>query len=77
MSLHCNTCGKDVFDNKEDYYMLKDEIWEELCKKNNYSLYWILCKSCGEKALGRKFTLWDFKDIPMNYEHGHLKELEK
>jgi hypothetical protein len=76
MSLHCNLCGKDVFAEPQDYYMLYYDIWLELCQKNNLNPYWILCKACGEKALGRKFTKDDFQRMPMNYEHGHLREVE-
>ena len=77
MSLHCNTCGKDVFENPEDYYMLKDDVWEEIWGRNWLSPYWIICKDCGEKMLGRKFTEDDFQDIEMNYEHGHLKRRKR
>lgn len=74
MTLHCNTCGKDIFAEPQDYYMLHDTVWLELCQKQHLSPYWLLCKDCGEKALGRKFTKDDFMDIEMNYEHGHLNK---
>ena len=66
-SLHCNSCGKDVFQEPQDYFMLKDEIWQEVCKSDYVSIYSVLCKDCTEKALGRKLVREDYQDnIPCN-----------
>ena len=59
-SLHCSTCGKDVFKDPLDYYMLKNKIWEEeICNNDYISKTYVLCKDCAEKILGRKFTIED------------------
>lgn len=68
-SLYCTTCGKDVFDNPLDYYMLRDEVWAELCENGDCSSTWLICKECGEKFLGRKFRVEDMKNAPINYEY--------
>lgn len=65
--LYCNTCGKSVFDDPLDYYMLKDKVWKEICDKGILSPHRIICKKCGEKFLGRKFTPEDMTDAPVNY----------
>ena len=67
-SLHCSTCGKDVFKDPRDYYMLKDELWEEICNNDYISKTDVLCLSCAEKILGRKITSEDLKtDVGCNY----------
>lgn len=73
-SLHCNGCGKDVFENKEDYFMLKDEIWQEVCKSDYVSIYNVLCKDCTEKVLGRKLVKEDYQ--PNNPCNEFLFEVE-
>lgn len=67
-SLHCNTCGKDVFKSGYDYYMLKNEVWNEVCDNDYISKTDVLCLDCAEKILGRKFKKDDFLDIEMNNE---------
>lgn len=62
-SLHCNTCGKDVFKNKGDYFMLKNKVWQEVCANDYVSQYYVLCKDCTEKFLGRKLTKDDYADF--------------
>ena len=64
--LHCNACGKDVCLDKNDYYMLKDEVWAEICKNDYVDWHYILCRECGEAFLGRKFTKADLADVPLN-----------
>ena len=66
MSLHCNTCGKDVYKNKEDYFMLKDEVWEEVCNNDYIAQTHILCKRCTEHFLGRNLTKEDYTKAPVN-----------
>ena len=66
MSLHCNACGKDVFKEKGDYFMLKDEIWEEVCNNDYISPASVLCKKCTEHFLGRELTREDYKNVPCN-----------
>lgn len=65
-SLHCNHCGKDVFKEIGDYFMLKDEIWQQVCNNNFVSKTHVLCKKCTEHYLGRELTLDDYNDAPVN-----------
>lgn len=58
-SLHCSTCGKDVFKDPKDYFMLKDELWDEVCNNDYISKDFVLCLDCTEKILGRKITSED------------------
>ena len=65
-SLHCNTCGKDVFKDPNDYFMLREEIWKEACDNEYISTTDVLCKSCVEKILGRKLVKSDYTSAPVN-----------
>lgn len=65
-SLHCSTCGKDVFKDSRDYFMVKDEIWKQITDNDYINTTDVLCKDCAEKILGRKFKKSDYLDIPMN-----------
>lgn len=58
-SLHCSTCSKDVFKDPKDYFMLKDELWEEICNNDYISKDFVLCLDCVVKILGRKITFED------------------
>lgn len=66
MSLHCNHCGKDVFKELGDYFMLKDDVWEQVCDNGFASKDMVLCKRCTEYWLGRKLTIDDYNDAPVN-----------
>ena len=74
-SLHCNLCGKDVFKEPNDYFMVKNAIWAEVCDNDYISPTYILCNSCTEKILGRKLTREDYTDAPVN--ESNLAELEE
>lgn len=65
-SLHCNRCGKNVFKEIGDYFMLKDEIWQQVCNNDFVSTTHVLCKKCTEHYLGRELTLDDYNDAPVN-----------
>lgn len=65
-SLHCNHCGKDVFKEIGDYFMLKDEIWQQVCNNHFVSKTHVLCKKCTEHYLGRELTLDDYTNAPVN-----------
>lgn len=65
-SLHCNRCGKNVFINPKDYFMLKDEIWKEACNNKYWSLDSVLCKQCTEDLLERELQDTDYTDAPVN-----------
>ena len=67
ISLRCNTCGKDVLKNKNDYYMLKDSVWAEICSHDYVDPRYVLCKECAEYFLGRRLTAGDLASgIPIN-----------
>lgn len=66
MGLYCNMCGKNVYENKGDYFMLKDEVWAEVCDNNYVSPTHVLCKKCTEHFLGRSLTKEDYKNAPVN-----------
>lgn len=68
-SLHCNFCGKDVLEDPLDYYMVKYEIWNEICDNDYVSPNHVLCRHCAEEILGRQFIDDDFIDAPINYEY--------
>ena len=68
-SLHCNFCGKDVFKNPLDYFMVKDKIWKEICDNDYVSPTHVLCRYCAEEVLGREFVDEDFINAPINYEY--------
>lgn len=62
VDLHCNTCGRSVFKRKGDYFMLKNEVWEEVCNNDVISKDYVLCKKCVERILGRKLNSNDYKN---------------
>ena len=68
-SLHCNFCGKDVFWHPLDYFMLKEDVWQQVCNNDYVSPNHVLCRHCVEEILGRKLTNADFTDAPINYEY--------
>ena len=68
-SLHCNLCGKDVFKYPLDYFMVKDEIWNEICDNDYVSSDYVLCRHCAEEILGRELTDEDFTNAPVNYKY--------
>ena len=50
-------------------WMVTDEVWEEICEDEGWSPnnpYAIYCCECAEKRLGRKLTIEDFTDVPIN-----------
>lgn len=70
-SLHCNLCGKDVFKDPLDYFMVKDEIWDKICDNDYIDSNYVLCRHCAEEILGRKFNNYDFTNAPINYIYGN------
>lgn len=57
----CLDCGIDT-DALCEYYMIHDEIWEQIHPKNDGSL----CIACVERRLGRELVATDFTDLPIN-----------
>jgi len=68
-ALHCNFCGKNVFEHPLDYFMIKDEIWKQVCDNDYVDTNFVLCRHCVEEILGRKLTNDDFIDAPINYDY--------
>lgn len=57
--INCDDCGKSTIN---EYYMLKDEVWNSIGTKQTN-----LCVDCCEKRLGRKLNKNDFMDIELNF----------
>ena len=55
----CDDCGKNLATNHE-YYMVKDDIWEEAGMENGTG---DLCINCLEDRLGRELTYKDFPKL--------------
>lgn len=68
-SLHCDLCGKNVFEDPLDYFALKDEVWDQVTDNDYISDSSVLCRDCVEQILGRKLQNEDFADAPVNYEY--------
>ena len=64
--VHCNGCGKPVFYDKLNYFMLHDELWREICKIDHRDTSDVLCKRCCEMILGRKLIKKDLNNAPVN-----------
>lgn len=64
--LGCNGCGRNVLLDRNDYYMLKDDVWDRICTHEHVDISDVLCRKCGERILGRKFTKDDLADVPLN-----------
>lgn len=65
-SLHCNGCGRDVLVDRNDYFMLKDEVWAQICENGHVSPDHVLCRHCCERNLGRRLVNDDLADVPLN-----------
>lgn len=62
-SLICKDCGKDIFENPVDYFMVTDELWEQYGVGKG-----LLCLDCFEKRLGRPLVKEDIKICELNIE---------
>jgi len=52
-------CGKDTFENNDDYYMLRNRLWRQLVPREQR--HGMLCRACVEVRLGRRLTPADFR----------------
>jgi len=57
----CIDCGINTKDI-EEYYMVKDHIWESYGSRNG-----MLCIGCLEKRMSRQLNPDDFSDCPLNH----------
>lgn len=66
MECHINTLASG------HYYMLKNELWEQITSKSfkgHLGIKGMLCLNCVEKRLGRQLTENDFDlTIPINWD---------
>jgi hypothetical protein len=56
----CLDCGKNTFENNEDYYMLRNRLWRRLVPREER--HGMLCLACVEGRLGRPLTPADFRN---------------
>lgn len=70
-ALHCNLCGKNVFEHPLDYFMVKDKVWREVVNNDYVTTHSVLCRHCVEEILGRKLEDKDFTDAPVNYDYSN------
>lgn len=59
----CNDCGEST---RDEYYMVKHELWPLNNPGRETEDGEFLCISCLENRLGRRLTPRDFLDAPIN-----------
>lgn len=62
----CHICGKNIFEEPNDYFMVKNFIWKEICQKGKINSSCTICWKCSEKFLGRKIKDNDLTNAPVN-----------
>ncbi len=55
----CLDCGKNTFENRDDYYFLRNRLWRQLVPKDQR--HGMICRACIERRLGQPLTLEDFR----------------
>ena len=61
------TCDDCQEFKPDDYYVIKDKIWNRIATENEK-----ICISCLEKRLRRKIRKSDFSNAPVNFIYGFL-----
>ena len=56
----CLDCGKNTFENNEDYYFLRNRLWRSLVAREQR--HGMLCRACVERRLGRPLATEDFRN---------------
>src|SRR5262245_48157885 len=56
----CLDCGKNTFENNEDYYFLRNRRWRRLVPREER--HGMLCRACVQARLGRPLTAEDFRN---------------
>ena len=77
--LLCDRCKLDITEEKsrpEQYFMVKDELWNEVCDANGINREDVLCLDCFEKLLGREIipsdlATWE-EGNPFGYPPGSM-----
>jgi hypothetical protein len=49
-----------------EWYAVRDDVWEQACRREPRPAWEILCIGCLEERLGRRLTPDDFIDAPVN-----------
>lgn len=72
----CLDCGRDTFEQKDDWYFLRNRLWRQLVPREQR--HGMICRACIERRLGRPLTSDDLrkatdeesapKDQPMREE---------
>jgi|SRR6185437_3960499 len=55
----CLDCGKNTFENKDDWYVLRNRLWRRLVSREQR--HGMICRACIERRLGRPLTPGDFR----------------
>ena len=55
---HCYDCERNVGDLNEYWYMLRHEIWKQLCPEDDGTM--MMCIACLERRADRKLNSTDF-----------------
>jgi len=72
----CKDCLVDTFETDE-YYMVTDEIWNEIAPDDKHNADYYLCIGCIEKRLGRHLESQDFPmNLPINVKDKHSDRLQ-
>lgn len=52
-------CGKNTFENRDDWYFLRNRLWRQLVSRDQR--HGMICRVCIERRLGRPLTPGDFR----------------
>lgn len=55
----CLDCGKNTFENKDDWYVLRNRLWRQLVSRDQR--HGMICRACIERRLGRLLAPGDFR----------------
>lgn len=55
----CLDCGKNTFENKDDWYVLRNRLWRHLVSRDQR--HGMICRACIERRLGRPLAPADFR----------------
>ena len=58
-------CRKDARDPRQ-YFMCKDEMWQQFCLDNHLPLNALVCADCFETKIGRILKPRDLIFVPIN-----------
>jgi len=67
-TFRCTDCATNVFD---EYYMVHNHIWAGVTM---FRAAHMLCVGCLESRLGRRLTVLDFTNAPVNMGFGEVSK---